>query len=166
MQDQACVFGGLYGREQNGAVEGARIQMRLEIIAVGRINPDLSLRVKAPPLGQPSGEHPGRVGLDAADAHEPGEPVARSVELAAQRIFKVENLTGMRLKQEPFVGERHAALGAFEKHGVVLVLKLLNALRERGLRKVEAFGSARDAAGFADGKEGLETSNVHGVMQS
>lgn len=140
--------------------------MRLEVVAVGRVNLDLGLRVKAPPLGQPPGEHPGGIGFDAADAHEAGEPVARGFELAAKRIFEVENLPGVRLKQESFVGERHPALGAFEKHGVVLVLELLNAPRERGLGKVEAFGGARDAAGFADRKEGLQASDVHGAVPS
>lgn len=147
------------------AVERARVKMRLEVVAVGRVNLDLGLRVKAPPLGQPPGEHRAALVSTQPMRTRPASR-RRGFELAAKRIFEVENLPGVRLKQESFVGERHPALGAFEKHGVVLVLELLNAPRERGLGKVEAFGGARDAAGFADRKEGLQASDVHGAVPS
>lgn len=156
------VLCGLDGRKQHCGVDLARIEMGLEVVAVGCVDLDLGSWMQMSPASEPTCKRMGGVRLDASDPDHAREARACRLELVPNGIVEVHDLTGAYLQEQSGLGRRHAFLGALKEHGAVFALEFLNASRERRLRDVQALGGAGEAACFADGEKCLQAADVHG----
>ncbi len=156
--DLIVVAGGIGHRHVELGID----QLALHVQARHQPRDDVHTGVAQRELRHDRRQHRMREGMEHRHAQRAAHQTFQFGDGECARVDLLQDALAIGLEQPAGVGELDFLGATVEQHGADHLLQLLDLVRKRRLRDVQAFGRAREAARVGDGEKIAQMAQLHG----